>query len=232
VLREEQPLRFRDREDAGHRLARELSYYDHHASACVLGLPRGGVPVAHALASDLHLPLDIYLVRKLGVPGHEELAMGAIASGEVQVLHQPVIENLHISEEMIQAATIREREEIRHREQVMRGDIAPLQLRNKTVVLVDDGIATGSSMEAALLSLRQHRPASIVVAVPVAPRTTAARLRVKVDDLIVLVEADDFRAVSEFYLSFDQVSDAEVQQLLHSGAGGAPSQSHTPLVKI
>ena len=158
---------FHDRTEAGRELAKLLMEFRDRPDVLVLALPRGGVPVAFEVARALHLPLDVFLVRKLGVPGHEELAMGAIASGGVLVLNDEVVHKLDISEELIEQVAIRERQELHRREQAYRGDRPPLDLSNRTIILIDDGLATGSSLRAAIAALRRSRPARIIVAVPV-----------------------------------------------------------------
>src|SRR5438128_1740318 len=166
---------FRDRTDAGRELADRLAAYADRPDVLVLALPRGGVPVGFEVAQALHAPLDVFLVRKLGLPGHEELAMGAIASGGVRVLNQDVLRTLHVPDALIEQAVAEERRELKRRERAYRGDRPAPQVRGRTVILVDDGLATGSTMRAAVAALRQQDPARVVVAVPVgAPETCAA----------------------------------------------------------
>jgi putative phosphoribosyl transferase len=205
---------FQDREDAGRRLAQALPDYANRKDVIVLGIPRGGVPVAFEVAKALNAPLDIFLSRKLGVPGQEELAFGAIATGETRVLDQEIIEAIGISEEQIERVTARVKKELERRENLYRGSRAPLKLEGLTVVLVDDGIATGSSMRAAIQALRQMKPARLVVAVPVAPLSTCNRLKHEVDDLICLYSPKDFYAIGQFYENFSQLADEEVTELL------------------
>src|SRR5712692_5099697 len=161
------PMLFRDRSEAGQLLAARLTRYAHHPNTVVLGLPRGGVPVAFEVAQALHARLDVFLVRKLGLPGHEELAMGAIASGGVRVLNEEVVRGLQIPADLIEDVAAAEQQELERRERLYRGDRPPIEVRGKTVLLVDDGLATGASMRAAVAALRQMGPARIVVAVPV-----------------------------------------------------------------
>jgi putative phosphoribosyl transferase len=180
----------------------------------VLALPRGGVPVAAEIAAALAVPLDVFLVRKLGVPRHEEFAIGAIASGGREVLDRDLIDRLQISAAAIDAVRQKERDELSRRERAYRGDVAFPELRDKTIVVVDDGIATGASMRAAILAIRDFAPAKIVVAVPVLPVETAASLRKEVDELICLQTPEPFYGVGCWYENFTQVSDEQVQSLL------------------
>jgi putative phosphoribosyl transferase len=208
-------MQFRDRIHAGELLGelleRELGPID---DGVVLGLPRGGVPVAAVVAERLGLPLDIYLVRKLGVPGHEEYAMGAIASGGVRVLNEDAVRNLGISEEAIDAVAERELVELRRRELTYRGDRPPLDLESRQVILVDDGVATGASMRAAIVAVRSADPASITVAVPVAPRSTRTEIADIADRVVTLSTPDPFYAVGWHYADFTQTTDDEVRRLL------------------
>jgi putative phosphoribosyl transferase len=211
-------VRFRDRAEAGRALARVLSHYAGRDDVIVLALPRGGVPVAAEVAKELGAPLDVFLVRKLGVPGHEELAMGAIASGGVLVLDEGVLRWLGISEEQIQRALARELDELRRREAAYR-DGRPLpDLKDKLVILVDDGLATGASMQAAARAVRRYEPARIVIAVPVASRATCDEFRDEVDEVVCAVTPEPFRAVGNWYEDFAQTSDEEVRELLERGA--------------
>ena len=206
---------FRNRSDAGKRLGQLLvPRYFCHGDAIVLGLPRGGVPVALAVAEALELPLDVFLVRKLGVPGHEELAMGAIASGGVRILNSEVVEALNLPPELIEAVALEEQEELQRREAAYRADRAPLQLKNQTVILVDDGLATGSSMRAAIEAVGERQPARIVVAVPVAAAATCDELAGLVNEIYCLATPDPFYAVGIWYADFAQVSDEQVRSLL------------------
>lgn len=209
---------FRDRRDAGRALGVKLGSYAHRRDAVVLGIPRGGVPVAFEVAAALDAPLDVFLVRKLGAPRQEELAMGAIASGGVRTLNPSVIESMRISPEEIERVAKREEKELRRRELSYREKRPPLDLDGRIAILVDDGLATGSSMRAAVGAVRKLRPARIVVAVPVAPPTTAREMRWIVDDLVCVATPEPFYSVGRFYESFDQTTDAEVRELLRRSA--------------
>lgn len=204
---------FHDRRDAGRRLAQELRNAPPAGDAIVLGLPRGGVPVAYEVARELHLPLDILVVRKLGVPGQEELAMGAIASGGLVVLNQPVIRAYGIRPETIDAVAAREREELERREALWREGRVPLALAGRTAFLVDDGLATGSTMKAAARALRPLA-ARVVAAVPVAAAGAFDEISREVDWLACIERPLRFTAVGEYYDSFDPTSDEEVRTLL------------------
>jgi putative phosphoribosyl transferase len=205
---------FRDRAEAGRALARALAHYSGRDDVVVLALPRGGVPVGYEVAKELGAPLDVFLVRKLGVPGHEELAMGAIASGGVLVLDEGVLRWLGISEHQLQRTLAKELDELRRREAAYR-DGRPLpDLKGKTVILVDDGLATGASMQAAARAVRRHEPARIVIAVPVASRATCDRFRDEVDEVVCAVTPAPFHAVGNWYEDFSQTTDDEVRELL------------------
>ena len=180
----------------------------------VLGLPRGGIPVAAVVASALGAPLDAFFVRKLGVPGHRELAMGAIATGDVQVLNDDVIRPLHITPEAIEAVTAEERAELARREQAYRGERPPPELTGRTVVLVDDGLATGSTMRAAVAAVRQQRPAAVVVGVPTGAEQTCSLLADEVDRLECVASPDPFLAVGLSYDDFSETTDDEIRRLL------------------
>lgn len=213
-LEVEMKRRFRDRHEAGRLLATELTKYAHRSDVIVLGLPRGGVPVAYEIAKALDVPLDICLVRKLGVPWHPELAMGAIAANGVTILNSDVVVSLGIAKADIDAVAQVEQQELERRERTYRGDRQSLDLRGKTLIVVDDGIATGSSLRAALAVLRQHQPARVVVAVPMMPAETHAELRPDIDELVCLLKPVPFFAIGAWYENFDQVSDEEVKALL------------------
>jgi predicted phosphoribosyltransferase len=205
---------FLDRREAGRALGVKLASYAGRNDVTVLGLPRGGVPVAFEVALALDAPLDVFLVRKLGAPGQEEFAMGAIASGGVRILNPSVIASLEISAEDIERAVARELEELRRREISYRKGRPPLDLEGRIAILVDDGLATGSSMRAAVAAARKLGPARIVVAVPVAPHSTAREMRQIADDVVVVASPEPFYAVGRFYEEFDQTTDEEVRDLL------------------
>jgi putative phosphoribosyl transferase len=206
-------MRFPDRSKAGQLLAQKLAGYANNPDVVVLALPRGGVPVGFEVACALNVPLDIIVVRKLGVPGHEELAMGAIASGDVRVLNYDTIDWLQIPQSIIDRVTEVEREELHRREQTYRGTMPPLDLAGKTVILVDDGIATGSTMQAAMAVVRSRNPQRVVVAVPTAPVSTAKEMRNLVDDFVTVITADAFVGVGQWYDDFRQVSDEVTRDL-------------------
>jgi predicted phosphoribosyltransferase len=207
--------RFRDRLQAGRELGAVVAKrYGGRDDVIVLGLPRGGVPVAKGVAEALGAPLDVFIVRKLGVPGHEELAMGAIASGGVRVLNRDVLDYVPVSGQAIESVAAREQRELQRREQAFRGDKPPLDVSGKTVIVVDDGLATGSTMRAAVRALRQMGPAAVVVAVPVAAAQTCDELRAEADDVICLRTPEPFQAVGLWYEDFEQTTDDEVHDLL------------------
>lgn len=207
--------RFKNRMHAGRHLAKRLESYRRHPDAVVLALPRGGVPVGYAIAKELDVPLDVMLVRKLGVPGHEELAMGAIASGGQRVLAPEVVSTLGISEEVIEAAARREMVEIERRERLYRANRPAPQLEDRIVILVDDGLATGSTMLAAVQALRAENPKQVIAAVPVGAEETCRKLGAKADEIICLRMPDPFYAVGLWYENFTQTTDEEVIQLLN-----------------
>jgi len=209
---------FRNRQEAGQRLAAHLGKYANRQDAIVLGVPRGGVPIAFEVARALNLPLNVFVLRKLGVPGHEEFAFGAIGSGGVRVLDREVVEALGLSILMIEAVTQVERAELARREQIYRGGRRPLDVRGQTVILVDDGIATGASVTAGVRALRQMQPAAIVIAAPVVPLAAVNRLRREVDDVVCAEIPETFFGVGQFYDDFSQVSDAEVNELLKTSS--------------
>src|SRR5260370_1838328 len=206
--------RFSDRAEGGKLLARQLSKYADRKDVLILGLPRGGVPVAFEVASALKAPLDVFVVRKLGVPGHEELAMGAIASGGIRVLNDDVVDSLRIPQDAIDAVAARELETLQARERDYRGERPPVDPRGPTAILVDDGLATGATMRAAIKALRDLRASQIVVAVPTAPRETCEALRREVDDEVCATTPDPCRAGGLWYRDFAPVSDEEVRELL------------------
>lgn len=218
--------RFADRVEAGRRLAEALRGYAGRPDVVVLALPRGGVPVAYRVARALGAPLDVFLVRKLGVPGHEELAMGAIASGGTRVLNPEVVAALGIPGGTIDAVAAREAEELERRERAYRGERPPPEVRGRTVILVDDGLATGSTMRAAVAALRRQEPARLVVAVPVGAAETCEALRAEADAVVCVLTPEPFYAVGLWYRDFAQTTDDEVRELLARGAGehGDPDQ--------
>ena len=205
---------FRDRTEAGQILAGELMQYANQPGVIVLGLPRGGVPVAFEVAMALRTPLDVFIVRKLGTPGHRELAMGAIASGGIRVLNEEVVQGRGIPMEIIDAVTAVEERELKRRELAYRGSYSEPEVRGKTVLLIDDGIATGSTIRAAIRALNSQHPARLIVAVPTAAASTCRELRPEVDDFIALMEPEFFYGVGQWYEDFRQTSDEEVTDLL------------------
>src|SRR5882757_4333615 len=208
------PGLFRDRREAGRVLAEKLAAYANRPDVLVLALPRGGVPVAYEVARALGAPLDVFVVRKLGVPGYEELAMGAVATGGVRVLNDQLVSRLGIPNYLIDAVAARERQELARRERLYRGGRPPPNVSGRTVILVDDGLATGATMHAAIAALRQLQPARIVVAVPTASPDTCQELRAEVDDVICAITPEPFQAVGRWYQDFAQTTDEEVQDLL------------------
>src|SRR6202051_2677993 len=208
------PGLFRDRTDAGRILATQLAAYANRPEVLVLALPRGGVPVAYEVARALGAPLDVFVVRKLGVPGYEELAMGAVATGGVRVLNDQLVERLGIPEQMIDAVAARELQELARRERRYRGGRPPPDVRGRTVILVDDGLATGATMHAAIEALRQQKPTRIVVAVPTASPETCEEMKTKADDVICAITPEPFQAIGRWYQDFSQTTDEEVEALL------------------
>jgi predicted phosphoribosyltransferase len=219
---------FHDRYDAGRQLAAHLTRYAGRPDVLVLALPRGGLPVAYEVARALGAPLDVFLVRKLGVPGREELAMGAIASGGVRVLNDEVVRALRIPEEVIDAVAAEEQAELERRERTYRDGRPAPDVRGRTVILVDDGLATGSSMRAAVEALRLRGPARIVVAVPVGAPETCAALREIADEVVCAYEPERFAAVGLWYADFSQTSDEEVRQLLVRAAVPPSDKARKP----
>jgi len=208
-------MTFKNRQEAGREVAAGLGKYANRQDVIVLGIPRGGVAVAFEVAAALRLPLDIFVLRKLGVPGHEELAFGAIGSSGVRILNADIVDRLGISEVEVAAVTQEETKELECREKHYRGSRPPLDVRGRTVILVDDGIATGASIRAAIHAIRKMRPAALVVATPVAPRATCQLLRHEVDELVCACIPEPFYGVGQFYQDFSQVSDEEVVTLLN-----------------
>jgi predicted phosphoribosyltransferase len=216
--------RFSDRTEAGRELGKALlSRLGPHDDIIVLALPRGGVPVGYEVARALGAPLDVFLVRKLGFPGHEEFAMGAIASGGMRVLNDDAFRAYPVPMHLVDAAVQREMIELERREKSYRGSRPHPDLRNRTVIVVDDGLATGSTMRAAVRALRQLQPRAIVVAVPVAARETCDQFRAEVDDIICLRTPEPFQAVGLWYENFEQTSDEEVHELLDRAMSMAKS---------
>ncbi len=208
---------FRDRSEAGQRLGAQLTEFANQGGL-VLALPRGGVPVGFEVARLLNAPLDVVVVRKLGVPGQEELAMGAVASGSVRVLNWEVIRACALSSRQIDAVAAKETQELRRREQAYRGDRTRIDVHGRTIILVDDGLATGSTMRAAVAALRHEKPKQIIVAVPVAPPSTCAEMEKTADRVVCLYTPLKFNSVGQWYQNFSQTSDGEVRELLDRAA--------------
>ena len=215
-------LPFVDRAEAGRALASKLLAYSDRDDVIVLGLSRGGVAVASAVAGVLHIPLDVVLVSKLGTPWNEKLAMGAVAEGHVQVLDFSIVKELCVSERDIQEVAAGARKELEDRQQSYRGDRTPLELAGKTVILVDDGIATGCSILAAITAVRRRQAARVIVAVPVAPASSGSAVRMEADEVISVAELDLFLAVSQWYQDFRQISDDDVRSLLDRNVASIP----------
>ena len=232
-------MRFRNRVDAGRVLAGRLARYADRDDALVLALPRGGVPVGYEVATILHVPLDVFVVRKLGLPGQPELAMGAIASGGILVLNREVLDQVSVPPAVLGAVVEAEQRELERRERQYRGAAPPPAVEGRIAILVDDGLATGSTMRAAAAAVRQRAPASVVVAVPVAPKTTCEALKAdpNVDEVVCAVTPESFSAVGLWYEDFAQTSDEEVRELLAragergSSAGDAARGPATRLPK-
>jgi predicted phosphoribosyltransferase len=212
---------YRDRIEAGRILAGALESYEDEPAAIVLGLARGGVPVAYEVAQRLHSPFDVFVVRKLGVPGHEELAMGAIASGGMRVLNTSVILHMGISDEVLEAATEREQLELERREALYREGRPALDPEGRIAILVDDGLATGTSMRVAIAAVRARNPARVVVAVPVGAPETCDELRAEADDVVCPLRPANLYAVGMWYQDFGQTTDEEVRALLRRQADSA-----------
>ncbi|HXQ80825.1 MAG TPA: phosphoribosyltransferase [Opitutaceae bacterium] len=215
---------FRNRTQAGEVLAGKLAGYAGIPDGIVLGLPRGGVPVAHAVARRLKLPLDVFIVRKLGVPGQEELAMGAIASGGVCAMNDQIVEALQLPDDAVASVRAREQLELERRERQYRSGRPELRVRGRTVILVDDGIATGATMRAAALALREGKAGRIVVAAPVAADTSRRELGGAADDFVAVLEPENFLSVGQWYADFTQVTDDEVTALLAGSPSGSPGE--------
>jgi putative phosphoribosyl transferase len=209
---------FPNRSEAGRALARELSHYAERGDVVVLALPRGGVPVGFEVAHALHAPLDVFLVRKLGVPQYEELAMGAIASGGMRVLNESIIRQLGITAEQIEEVAKSEQRELERRERAFRDGLPPNHVDNRICILVDDGLATGSSMRAAVLALKEQNPQRIVVAVPVGAADTCTELEKLADEAVCLYTPEPFMSVGRWYDDFSQLTDEEVRAYIESAA--------------
>jgi putative phosphoribosyl transferase len=212
---------FQDRFDAGRLLASKLRPSVNRSDAVVLALPRGGVPIGFEVAKALHAPLDVFVVRKLGVPGHEELAMGAIASGGICVLNEELVRAAGIPNELINAVAAAEERELERREHLYREGRPAVAVQGRTVILVDDGLATGSSMRVAIMALKRKNPAQIVVAVPVGAAAACVEIESKVDQIICVATPEPFQSVGEWYMDFSQTSDEEVRDLLRRADLGA-----------
>lgn len=222
------PSGYLDRRDAGRQLASALEAYANRSDVAVLGLPRGGVPVADEVASALHAPLDVFIVRKLGAPWHPELALGALAEGGIEIRHRDSMASFGVSDADLDHVALQEREELARRVQRYRGSRPATDLWNRTVILVDDGLATGSTMEAAIAAVRQHRPARIVVAVPVGAADTCRRIGALADDLVCPLAPARFSAVGEWYADFSQTTDEEVAAVLAAANSRSDSLKNTP----
>jgi predicted phosphoribosyltransferase len=224
--------RFRDRTDAGRALARRLAEWTNHPDALILALPRGGVPVAYEIARELHLPMDVFLVRKLGVPGHVELAMGAIATGGVRVLNEDVVGPLNISRSTIDAVTASEERELARRSREYRDDRPPPGVRGMTIILVDDGLATGSTMRAAIEALRLQHPTRIIAASPVGAPAVCAEMSEIADQMVCAITPEPFHAVGLWYEDFSETTDGDVRDLLREvrvaglGTGNAEAETN------
>lgn len=205
---------FRDRVDAGKQLAKALQRYKGQKDGVVLALPRGGVPIGYEIAKELGLPLEVFIVRKLGVPGQEELAMGAIASGGVRVMNESIVNTIRIPRWMIDEVLQREMQELERRQRQYSGTSKPIDLEGKIVILVDDGLATGSTMKAAIKAVEKQNPAKLVVAVPVSALSTCREIGGTVDDIVCLKTPVDFHSVGGWYENFEQTTDQQVQELL------------------
>ncbi len=220
---------YRDRVDAGKQLAKRLTDFADRDDVLVLALPRGGVPVAYQVAKALQVPMDIFLVRKLGVPGHEELAMGAISTGGVRVLNDDIVSYLRIPRDVIDAVAAGELKELERREREYRGDRPEPDVRGKTVILIDDGLATGSTMRAAAAALRQQNPTRIIVAVPVSAPQTCDEYRMGVDEIICARTPEPFFGVGMWYEDFSQTTDDEVRDLLGKARNETGRPNHREL---
>ena len=223
---------YSNRSDAGKYLATKLPDYANRHDVIVLALPRGGVPVGFEVAKALNAPLDIFLVRKLGVPNYEEHAMGAIATGDIRVLNEDTVNYLDIPDEVIDLVAAREMKELKRRERAYRGNRSEPDVRGKTVVLVDDGLATGSTMRAAVEALRQKGPSRIVVAVPVSAPDTCDEYRMGADEVVCASIPESFYGVGEWYLDFTQTSDEEVRELLETASASEAARNNHELAPV
>jgi predicted phosphoribosyltransferase len=214
--------RFRDRTEAGRMLAAQLREYAHRPDVIVLALPRGGVPVGYEIAKALNVPLDAFVVRKLGVPGYEELAMGAIATGGVRVLNEDVVTSLRVRDEVVDIVAEAEQRELERRERLYRGDRPPPHVQGRTVILVDDGIATGATIRAAVAASYQQQPIRLIVAVPIAAPETCEELSAEVDELVCVMTPEPFYAISLWYEDFSPTTDEEVREYLERSAREQP----------
>jgi putative phosphoribosyl transferase len=219
---------FRDRKEAGKLLAAQLTAYANKQDVIVLALPRGGVPVGFEIAQALHVPLDVIVVRKLGVPGQEELAMGAIATGGLRILNKDVVQFLDISDEVIDGITAQEIQELERREHLYRGERLAYDISGCTVILVDDGIATGATMHAAVAAIKQRQPTRIIIAVPTAAPSTCDEFAAEVDELVCVIRPEPFIAVGYWYRQFSQTSDEEVRRLLEQANQWTSTISRRP----
>lgn len=213
--------RYQNRSEAGKYLAQNLQAYQNQKDTIVLALPRGGVPVAYEVAKKLQLPLDVFLVRKLGLPQHEEMAMGAIAEGNIFILNEALIDHLQLSETDIQMVILKESEELERRLQRYRQGLPLPELKDKTIILVDDGIATGATIKAAIMSLHKHRLKELILAVPVASSESIHELEPTVEQVVCPLTPENFYAVGQWYLSFPQITDEEVLSLLNKAKKAA-----------
>jgi putative phosphoribosyl transferase len=208
--------RFRDRTEAGKILASKLTHYTNRPDVLILGIPRGGVPVAFEVATALNAPLDICLVRKLGVPGNQELAMGAIAAGGLEVLNEDLLDWLRISGHTIAAVGERELQELQRRDRIYRGDRSLPTIRDRIIIVVDDGLATGATMRAAIRVLKHQQPQRLIIAIPVAPLDTCDRLRAEVDEIVCSIAPKHFVGIGQWYEDFTQTTDEQVCELLNA----------------
>jgi putative phosphoribosyl transferase len=224
--------RFYDRREAGKLLAARLAAYGNRSDILVLALPRGGIPVGFEVASALHVPLDVLVARKLGVPGEEELAMGALAGGGVHVVNEDVVRLLHISDEVIDAATTREQAELERREHLYRGERPIYHVYGRTVILIDDGIATGATMRAAIAVVKQQQSAQIVVAVPMVAPSTCDELAREVEEVVSVIKPEPFYGVGYWYEHFPQLSDETVRSILEQAWSEPLPEPHNKFVTL